>query len=76
MPVKTKLTLSIDRSVVQRGKKSAARSHVSLSRVVADMLERETTTEEPLFADYWYGRFSHVKDPDAERRRYLGKRYG
>jgi len=73
--MKAKATLSVERAIVGSGKKRTARRGLSLSQVVQATLERVSASERPLFADTWYGRFSHVKDPDAERMRYLRKRY-
>jgi hypothetical protein len=63
--MKTKLTVSIDRDLVPRAKRSARRQGVSLSSVIEEALARFTAEESPSFSDKWRGRF-RVRD-DASR---------
>ena len=73
--MKAKCTLSIEKPLVRSGKALRKRRGSSLSGLIESMLRRLRVAEEPLFADYWRGRFSHIKDPDAERMRFLRERY-
>jgi len=73
--MKAKCTLSVAKPLVRSGKALRDARGSSLSGLIESMLRRLRVAEEPLFADRWYGRFSHVKDPDAERMRYLRERY-
>lgn len=54
--MKAKLTLSIDSSVIDRGKEHAARNGTSLSQLVEDLLERELANGEEDFVDKWRGK--------------------
>lgn len=54
--MKAKLTLSIEKSVVKRGKEHAARTGTSLSQFVEDLLARELANGEEDFVDKWRGK--------------------
>jgi hypothetical protein len=54
--MKTKLTLSIDKSVVERSKEHAARKGTSLSQLVEDLLERKLAEGQQDFVDKWRGK--------------------
>jgi hypothetical protein len=71
--VKEKLTLTVERSAIEKAKKFARRNGTSLSRIVEDRfrsLGRES------FAERWYGKFkippANPKDP---RLTYLLRKY-
>ena len=74
--MKKKVTLSVDESIVQFVKEYAARHGISMSRIFEEAVESRRAAEGPTFADKWYGAFSDIEDPDAERMAYLEKRYG
>ena len=75
--MKTKLTLSVDGSVVKRSKEHAARNGTSLSQFVEDLLDKATGQQEPSFAEKWRGRLvvgeERAGDPRYE---HLKKKYG
>ena len=75
--MKAKLTLSIDRSVIDRGKKHAARRGNSLSQLVEDLLERELADGEEDFVDKWAGKLVWREERAGDPRYdYLRKKYG
>ena len=74
--VKKKLTLSVKASTIRRGKEQAARRGTSLSQLVEDFLERETSSDKPSFVDRWYGKFAWRERPGDPRLEYLKKKYG
>jgi hypothetical protein len=74
--VKTKLTVSIDRDLVPRAKRSARRQGVSLSAVIERALTRLAEDDAPSFAGTWRGRFQVRADVDRDpRTRELAHKY-
>ena len=75
-PVKTKLTLSVEKSIIEQGKACAARRGTSLSRLVEDLLKKELAEGEEDCVDKWAGtlvwREERAGDPRYE---YLKKKY-
>jgi post-segregation antitoxin (ccd killing protein) len=74
--VKTKLTVSVDRDLVPRAKRSARRRGVSLSAVIEQALTRLAEEDRPSFAETWKGRFAARVDADRDpRARELARKY-
>lgn len=63
--MKTKLTLSIEKAVVDEAKEYAAFKKSSLSRIVENALEQHTIQARPAFGDRWRGRFIPAGKRDA-----------
>ena len=74
--MKTKLTLTVDRALVEFGKDYATRRRISLSRLVEEALRQLKQSEGPTFSQRWRGRFADVKEPNAERLRHLERKLG
>jgi hypothetical protein len=72
--MKTKLTLTIEQSVVAEAKRHAAARGTSLSRVVEMALQEKTRDDRPRFGDKWRGRFEPARRRSA-RYKALVKRY-
>ena len=77
-PMKTKLTVSIDRDLVPRAKRSARRRGMSLSAVIEQALTRFTEEDSPSFSSKWRGRFRVREDTcgDARARQLAAKYLG
>ena len=75
MDEKTKLTLSLRKSVIQRGKEYAARRGTSLSQLVEDELSRLEGADGLTFSQRWGGKFAKRKRPGDPRMEYLERRY-
>ncbi len=73
MFMKTKLTLTIDREVIDKAKKFARRNGTSLSQLVEGQFRK---LGEKSFAEKWYGKFK-VPVPKEEdvRLKYLLEKY-
>jgi hypothetical protein len=74
--MKTKLTLSVEETVVRRSKEHAARRGTSLSQFVEDLLERELAEGEEDFVEKWGGKLVLRERPDDPRMEYLLRKYG
>jgi hypothetical protein len=76
--MKTKLTVSIDRDLVPRAKRSARRRGVSLSSVIERALIRFAEEDSPSFSGKWRGRFRvrDEADTDPRARKLAGKYLG
>ena len=74
MPVKTKLTITIDEDLIPVAKEHARSQRKSLSGVIESALRSLTAGDRGSFAQRWRGRFrpSHRKD---ERYKALAKKY-
>ena len=66
--MKTKLTVSIDRDLLPRAKRSARRRGVSLSSVIESALTRLADEDSPSFTNKWRGRFLVREDVEADPR--------
>jgi hypothetical protein len=74
--MKAKLTLSIDRSVIDRSKKHAARNGTSLSQLVQDLLEKKLAEGEEDFVDKWRGKLVWREERAGDPRyEYLKRKY-
>ena len=74
--MKSKLTVTVDRSMIEFGKQYASRRGTSLSQVIEDALRRIARFEQPSFSRKWRGRFSKSARRGDERMRHLENRYG
>ena len=74
--VKTKVTLSVDKSLVSFGKEYAARHATSLSGILEDTLRDRKASEQPTFAQKWRGKLKKAHRPGDARMRALEKKYG
>jgi len=74
--MKTKLTLSVDESVVAQAKGLAARNGASVSQMFADFVRREIESEEPDFVEEWAGKLVWRERSGDPRFEYLKKKYG
>ncbi len=72
--MKTKVTLTIERTLVPQAKDAAARRGASLSALVEDFLRGMIEDQTPPFGDRWRGAFQLAEgdDPrlDALKRKY------
>jgi hypothetical protein len=67
--MKTKLTLSVDRAAVRRGKLWARRRNIPLSRVVEDHLNRLVAADAgERFLAKWQGKFTLSADAAKDPR--------
>lgn len=74
--MKTKLTVSIDRDLLPRAKRSARRRGVSLSSVIEKALTRLAEEDSPSFSSKWRGRFRIREDTASDpRARELAAKY-
>lgn len=76
METKAKLTLSVKRSTIIRGKAYAARRRTTLSRLCEELIDRETRSDEPLWATKWMGKLKKAHRPNDPRMRALERKYG
>jgi hypothetical protein len=75
--MKTRMSVRLFDHSVEFAREYAARHGIPLSRVVEVALWRlKEKPTEPTFAEKWHGVFYRIKDPEANRRRYLEKKYG
>ena len=74
--MKNKLTVTVEGSLVEFGKRYAAQRGTSLSGLIEEALRRLSQEATPSFSETWRGRFSRRKRPDDERARYLDRRFG
>jgi len=74
--MKNKLTVTVERSLVEFGKQYAARRGTSLSGLIEEALRRLSREAAPSFSTTWRGRFSRRERHDDERTRYLDRRFG
>lgn len=74
LPMKKKLTLTVDEDLIPRAKRYARSRGVSLSSLVEDALQEMTGPPEPGFVERWRGRFEPAGHDD-ERYRALAEKY-
>jgi len=74
--MKTKLMLSVEESVVRRGKEHAAHHGTSLSQLVENLLRTEVEKDEPDFVEKWRGKLVMRERPGDPRFEYLKRKYG
>jgi len=74
VPVKTKLTITIDEDLIPVAKEHARSQRKSLSGVIESALRSLTAGEKGSFARRWRGRFKPANRKD-ERYRALAKKY-
>ena len=72
--MKTKLTVTIDETLVPQAKAYARSRGVSLSQVIESSLRKVCTNDRPSFSERWRGRFEPA-DRDDERYRALAERF-
>lgn len=74
--MKSKLTVSIDRDLLPRAKRSARRRGVSLSSVIEKALTRLAEEDAGSFSGKWRGRFQTREETAADpRARELAAKY-
>ena len=71
---KTKLTITVDRTLVPRAKRYARDRGVSLSSLIENALREMAGDEPPSFVDRWRGRFEPARKDD-DRFRALAEKY-
>lgn len=75
LPMKTKLTVTIDRDLIPKAKRYARAHGVSLSELIeASMRQLGTEEHAPTFSSRWRGKFTPAAHKD-ERYRALAKKY-
>src|SRR5207247_2168739 len=67
LPMKTKLTVTIDRDLIPKAKQRARVECMSLSRLIERALTALTSQEETSFAERWRGRFRAANRKDQKR---------
>ncbi len=76
METRAKLTLSVKRSTIIRGKEYAARQRTTLSRLCEEFIDEKTRSEQPLWASKWRGKLKKAHRPNDPRMRALERKYG
>lgn len=72
--MKTKLTVTIDESILPEAKRYAKRQGTSLSNLIEQGLRDATASGKPTFSARWRGRFEPARGTD-NRYRLLAKKY-
>jgi len=73
---KTKLTISIRKSVIESGKEYASRRGTSFSQLIEDLVEKTVRGGEPDFVEQWGGKFVLRRRAGDPRFEYLKRKYG
>lgn len=76
--MKSKLTVTIDYTILSMARRYAEGKGESLSSLVEDALREMTKEMEPTFSEKWRGRFKYMTDDEIESARYefLARKYG
>jgi hypothetical protein len=74
--MKTKLTLSVDKELVEFGKAYAKRRGTSLSKFLEEALQRIRERDGQTFSEKWRGKLVPRSDADDPKLEYLLKKYG
>lgn len=73
--MKRKLTLTVEESVIEYGKKAAKRRGTSLSQLVEDTLREASEQGQISVARKWRGRLKKASRPGDARMEHLEKHY-
>ena len=74
--MKTKLTLSVDKELVEFGKAYAKRRGLSLSKFLENALEEVRARDGQTFSEKWGGTMVLRSDADDPKLEYLLRKYG
>ena len=74
--MKQKLTLAVEKPLIEFGKQYAARHGTSLSRLMEEALRKLADAAEPPFSQKWRGKLTKAQRPGDQRMELLERRYG